>query len=206
MSNRLLIIALICFVAVAIHGQEPSARKAVLLSLAAPGLGHRYINGDRWGATGSALIMAETGLWLGLASAEWQRRHARQSYQSMATARAGADIRGKDRRFYLLLSDYISSESYVDDLLIRRRWDQLGYASDAANQWEWISEADWHSYRRLRAQADTWIRRRSLLISSLVANRILASLSSILSVRRSKANTSVSVSANTRGLHIVWSI
>ncbi len=206
MIKQSLMWAAMSLLAIAAHSQQPSSRKAGLLSLAAPGLGHRYANGDGWGTAGSAFILAEAGLWLGLASAEWQRRHSRQSYQSIATSRAGAEIRGKDRRFYLLLGDYSSSSAYVEDLQIRRRWDQLAYASDAANQWKWSTDADWATYRKLRAQADTWSRRRSLLISSLVANRVLAALSAVLSVRRSRLGTPVSISASAHGVHVVWSI
>ena len=196
----------VCLFTLAARAQEPSARKAALLSFAVPGLGHRYVTGDHWGATGSAFITAEIGLWLGFASTEWQRRHTRQSYRSIATSRAGADIAEKNRRFFLLLGDYRSSESYVEDLLVRRRWDQLTYANDAANQWKWASDADWQTYQRLRAQSDTWSRRRTLVISSLVANRLLAALSSVLSARRGRSGSPVSISASTLGVHVVWAI
>lgn len=193
MLPRSLLIALLCLGAGTGHAQDRSAGKAAALSLLVPGLGHRYLEGGRWDRPGAAFVLAEAGLWLGLGSALWQRGQTVQSYRTLAAGRAGALVEGKDRRFFVNLGAYSSSDAYVENHLLRRRWDQLSYVSDPAYQWRWSSEEDRQTYMRLRRQADTWSRRRTVFISTLAINRVLAALTTLLAARRDDPASTVSV-------------
>ena len=193
MVPRTLLVALLCLGAGAGHAQDRSAGKAAALSLLVPGLGHRYLEGGRWDRPGAAFVLAEAGLWLGLGSALWQHGQTVQSYRTLAAGRAGALVEGKDRRFFVNLGAYSSSDAFVEDHLLRRRWDQLSYVSDPAFQWRWSSEEDRQTYMHLRRQADTWSRRRTVFISTLAINRVLAALTTLLAARREEATPLVSL-------------
>ena len=78
----------------------------------------------------------------------------------------------------------MSSDEFREDLLRRRFWEQVNLVNDPAFQWQWASEEDLQNYRRLRDDADAWGRRRTLFISTLVANRLLAALTAIRAARR----------------------
>ena len=163
--------------------------KAAAMSLLLPGLGHRYVNNGSWRGAASFFVLAETGFWLSLLGADWQQNQAVESYRTLAVSRANAQLDGKDRRFFLTLGVYMSSDAYREDQLRRRLWDQVNYVSDPAFQWQWASEEDLQTYRQLRDDADAWGRRRTLFISTLVANRLLAALTSMRAARR--ANNAV---------------
>ena len=161
-----------------------SPGKAAALSLLVPGLGHRYVNSGSWRGAASFFVLAEATFWLGLLGADWQQGQAVESYRTLATARADAQLEGKDRRFLLNLGIYMSSDEFREEQLRTRFWDQVNYVSDPAFQWEWASAEDLQDYRRLRDDADAWGRRRTLFISTLVANRLLAALTSLRATRR----------------------
>ncbi len=193
MMLRSLLLALLFLAAGSGYAQDRSAGKAAAFSLLVPGLGHRYLEGGQWSSPGAAFVLAEAGLWLGLGSALWQRGQTVQSYRTLAAGRAGALVEGKDRRFFVNLGAYSSSDAYVEDHLLRRRWDQLSYVSDPAYQWRWASEEDRQTYIRLRRQADTWSRRRTVFISTLAINRALAALTTLLATRREESAPVVSL-------------
>jgi hypothetical protein len=161
-----------------------SAGKAFALSLVLPGLGHRYAHGGDWDGSASVFVAAEAAFWLGLAGSQWQHAQAVQSYEAFAAERAGAQVEGKERRFFLNLAQYASSDAYVEEQLRNRNWDQLGYVEDPGYRWAWASEEDRERFRALRDDADGVRRRRTLFASALVANRLLAALTSIRAARR----------------------
>ncbi len=161
-----------------------SPGKAALLSLLLPGLGHRYAHDGSWRGAASLFALADAGFWLGLAGAQWQPDQVVQSYRTLAAAGAGAQLDGKDRRFFLNLAAFPSSDAFREAQLRNRAWDQIDYVSDPAFQWHWTSETDFRTYRRLRDDADAWSRRRTLFISTLVANRLLAALTALRAANR----------------------
>lgn len=175
---------------------EKSVRRAFGLSLLMPGLGHRYADGGRWSRTASLHLGSEVGLWLSLAGLAWRRDHLVQSYETLAATRAGADLAGKDRQFFINLATYRSSQDYLDEQLRARAWDQIDYVSDASFQWAWASEEDFEAFRDRRDAAESTSRRRTLVITLLVANRFAAALTSIRAVN--KANEAL----HTAGLHL----
>lgn len=173
---------------------EPSKRsagKALALSLAVPGLGHRYANNGSWGKTGSFFLAADVGILINLVGARWREGDLEESYRTLASSRAGADLDGKSRAFLLSLGQYESSEEFRDVLLRTRQWDRLESAEDPANQWEWSSETDRLEYRELRNDAESMGRRASWLIGALVANRVISGVTAMLSAR-SRSGTDVS--------------
>ena len=156
----------------------PTPQKAFLRSLVLPGWGHSYAQGS-WRGMATVYAGADIGLWLGMINANWRRNNLVQSYETLAASRAGADIAGKDRTFYLNLATYMSSDDYLSAQLRNRAWDRVDYVNDPSFQWTWSTEDDFFSFRDMRDDAESLRRRRSVFIALLVANRLLSGISSI---------------------------
>lgn len=161
-----------------------STGKAVALSLLMPGLGHRYVHDGSWRGAASFFGLADVSFWLGLLGADWRHAQVVESYRTLAISRAEADLNGKDRRFLLNLGLFLSSDDFREMQLRNRAWDQVDYVSDPAFQWRWASETDFQDYRALRDDADAWSRRRTLFISMLIANRLIAAVTALRAARR----------------------
>lgn len=181
--------------------QDTSAGKAFGLSLVLPGLGHRYVNLGQWSGWARTYAAADVSLWLGLIGGEWHRDQLEQSYRTLASSSAGADLSGKDRTFYLNLASFESSDVYRDTMLRNRSWDRISYVDDPAYHWAWESEADYNRFRDLRDDAESLKRRRSILIASLVANRLISGAIAARSAGRSRrAQLSAALGAPVEGL------
>ncbi len=186
----LLVLLVVCAAPRAVRGQaaparDVSAKKAFALSLAAPGLGHRYVHGGRWRG-GAAFALADAALWAGLGASLWKGSALANDYQTLAVSRAGAAGPDQPRSFYLNLATYRSQQEQIDNLLRQRLWDAVPRASDPANYWAWASEADFARYRRLRERSEALRRRAPTLAALLVANRFLSGLSALRAAGRAE--------------------
>lgn len=191
----LLSLSLLALIVLPSQGQERptipdpegrSAGKAFGLSVLLPGLGHRYVNDNQWTGWAKTYAAADAGLWLALFGGEWQQDHLVQSYTTLARGSAEAQVDGKNRTFFLNLASFESSDVYRETMLRNRAWDQIGYVDDPAFQWEWQSEEAYNRFRDLRNDAETLRRRRSILIASLVANRLISGAIAARSAGRSR--------------------
>lgn len=184
-------------------GREISAGKAFALSLLLPGLGHHYVHGGDWSGWATTFALVDAGLWTGLVGSEWRRDHLEQNYTTLAAASAGAEIEGKGRDFFLNMASYMSSDEYLATQLRNRNWTNLDDITDPANQWLWASEEDYVRYRTLRENAESLQRRRSFIITTLVANRLIAGVAALRGARRAnRAPASLSLSVPPRGSEI----
>lgn len=174
--------------------EERSAKKAFALSLVFPGWGHQYAQGGSWKGRATLHAGAEIGLWLGLITGEWRRNHFIENYETLAATHGNAQIDGKDRTFFLNLATYLSSDEYLSFQLRNRAWDRVDYVADPAFHWNWDSSDDFQDFRELRDDAESLRRRRGILIALLVANRIVAGISSISAANKANANFQVSFS------------
>ena len=165
---------------------HPSAGKAFGLSMLLPGLGHRYVHDRKWTGWARTYAAADVSLWLGLIGGEWHRDQLVQSYTTLARGSADALVDGKDRTFYLNLASFRSSDEYRETMLRNRAWDRVDYVDDPAYQWSWNSESSYNRFRDLRDDAETLRRRRSILIASLVANRLISGAIAARSAGRSR--------------------
>lgn len=180
------------------HAQDsPSRGKALLLSLALPGLGHRYVNDGSWDGAASLFVAADAGLWLALASTIVRHGNLTDGYRTLASLRAGADVSGKDRTFFLTVGTYRSSEEFVEEQLRARAWDQVDYVDSRSYQWKWQSEADFQRFRTLREDAETMRRRRPVIAAVLVGNRLISGLLAIRAAgRQERPDVSVSMTSS----------
>lgn len=180
--------------------RETSGGKAFVLSLVLPGLGHQYVHGGDWSGWATVFALADIGLWTSLAGAEWRRNHLEGNYETLAATSAGADVDGKSRDFFLNLASFQSSDEYVETQLRNRNWRNLDAIADPSNQWMWASEDDFLRFRDMRDDAESLRRRRSFIITTLVANRLIAGVSSLRAARRAgRAEATFSLSVPPHG-------
>lgn len=191
---------------------EKVPQRAFGMSLVLPGWGHRYAQNGSWRGRATFFALAEAALWVGILQSNRRQDHLVQSFETLAAARAGADITGKDRTFFLNLATYRSSDEFLTLQLRNRAWDQIDYVSDPAFQWDWQSEADFAKFRDLRDDSESFRRRRPVLVALLVANRLVAGISAIRAVNKANALepevalTAAPASAYTNNpmLHLRW--
>lgn len=176
--------------------REVSSGKAFALSLVLPGLGHRYVQGGDWGGWATVFALADAAIWGSLAGSEYRRDHLVDNYTTLAATRAGADVEGKSRNFFLNLASYATSEEYLSTQLRNRSWSDIESIADPANQWAWSTEEDFQRYRGLREDAESLRRRRSYLITTLVANRLISGFAALRGAR-SGATAAISYSLST---------
>ena len=171
-----------------------SSGKAFALSMIAPGLGHRYVRGGDWGRWGTAFALTDAGLWVGLLGTSRRRSHLVESYRTLATRHAGVDPSGKDRTFYLNAATYRSSQAFTDAQFRNGALDQVTYAADPSFQWQWDTEEHFLRFRELREDAESLRRRRSVLIASLAANRLIAGVAALRAAGRTgRSNLRISL-------------
>lgn len=164
-----------------------SPRKALALSLLVPGLGHRYVHDGSWDGAATFFGLADAGLWLGLLGTDVRRDHLVHDYRTLAATRADAEVEGKSRQFFLHLATYRSSDEFLDVQLRSRNWTDIGFVAERTNQWSWETEADFNAFRSMREEAESLRRRRTLLLSTLVANRIIAGVTALRAANRANA-------------------
>ena len=163
--------------------------KAAAYSILLPGLGHRYANEGRWNRRAALYTITDVVLIAGLISSEWQRRHLVESYQTWAVSYAGVTPAGKDRRFYVTIGNYLSSDEYKEKQLQDRRIDLIAYVSSPESQWTWSRIEDLQKYRDLRKDSESWAQRRGSFIAALVANRLISAVSALITTRRKHDRT-----------------
>lgn len=163
---------------------QPSAKKALALSLLVPGLGHRYVHGGDWDGWASLFAIADAGLWAGLLGVELRRDHLVEGYQTLAAQHAGVDPTGKGRAFYVNVATYESSDAFTEAQLRSRNWERVNYADDPSFQWEWATGAHFQHFRETREKSESLRRRRTFIVTTLVANRLIAGVTALRAARR----------------------
>lgn len=163
--------------------QEKSSFKAFALSMLLPGLGQRYLQDGQWNGWAPVFTGADAALGLRLAGTIWYRDQQVEAYRTLAAGSAGADVESKNRSFFVQMAAYESQKRYVEYLLRSRQWVALEEAEDPSRFWNWSSEDDWDRYRETRSNADALNRRRTILITALVANRLVSGVTALLQAR-----------------------
>lgn len=180
---------------------EKSGFKAFALNLLVPGLWQRYLSGGQWNGWAPVFAGADAALGMSLAGTIWYRKQQLEAYRSLAVGHANAAIDGKDRAFFVQMAAYRSQERYVEHLLRSRQWANLQRAEDPSRFWNWRSEEALEEYKSTRNNVDALGRRRTILITAMVANRIVSGVTALLQARSSDSlpKTSVHVAPDVRG-------
>ena len=174
----------------------PSVAKAILLSLAVPGLGHRYANHNAWTGKAKVYFAADLALILGYAGTTWREGAVIESYETLASTHAGGLV-NQSRQYYVNLAQYQSSDLYADALLRNRQWQKLDALEDLNNQWNWDNENNWNRFQDQRLNAESLSRNATIMVTALITNRIFASIGAAIQANKAKNVTTTAEVAST---------
>ncbi len=154
--------------------------QAFLMSLVVPGTGELYAGA----VVKSRIFMAaEIGGLASLISFRHLGQWREDDYRNYAAREAGADVEGKDERFFDVLGFYSSREEY----------NKVGGAFDPAREyypdteayfWRWSSADARNRYRDLKNDSKSFYRNADFALGFLIANHVLSAVDAYWSVKR----------------------
>lgn len=154
--------------------------RAFLMSLILPGSGEQYTGS----ITKSRIFMAaEVGGWASLISFKHLGKWREDDYKLLAAREAGADVDGKDERYFDVLGFYTSREEYnkVGGAFDRTR---EYYPDTEAYFWNWNSPAARERYRDLKNDSKSYYRNADFALGFLIANHFLSAVDAFWSAKR----------------------
>lgn len=154
--------------------------QAFMMSLVIPGTGEQY--------TGSIVksrvfMAAELGGWVSLISFKHLGKWRQDDYRLLAATEAGAQVDGKDDRYFDVVGFYDSREEY----------NKVGGAFDPERPyypdtdeyfWNWSSEAARKRYRDLKNDSKSYYRNSDFALGFILANHFLSAVDAFWSARR----------------------
>ncbi|MGB5106642.1 MAG: hypothetical protein WBP29_01360 [Candidatus Zixiibacteriota bacterium] len=154
--------------------------RAFLMSLIIPGAGEQYTGS----ITKSRIFMAaEVGGWVSLLSFKHLGKWREDDYKLQAAREAGADVAGKDDRYFDVVGFYSSREEYNK---IGGAFDQTReyYPDTEAYFWNWSSQAAREKYRDLKNDSKSYYRNADFALGFLIANHFLSAVDAFWSAKR----------------------
>ncbi len=154
--------------------------RAFAMSLIVPGTGELY--------TGSTLksrifMLAEVGGWASLISFKHLAKWREDDYRLLAAREAGADVEGKDERYFDVVGFYDSREEYNK---VGGAFDPSRpyYPDTEAYFWNWSSEAARERYRDLKNDSKSYYRNSDFALGFILVNHFLSAVDAYWSAKR----------------------
>jgi hypothetical protein len=154
--------------------------RAFLMSLVLPGTGEQY--------TGSilksrAFMFAEIGGWASFISFKHLGKWRKDDFKLLAAREAGADVNGKDDRFFDVLGFYSNREDYNK---VAGAFDPSRpyYPDTEAYFWNWSSADARERYRNLKNDSKSYYRNSDFALGFILANHFLSAIDAFWSARR----------------------
>lgn len=154
--------------------------RAFAMSLVVPGTGELY--------TGSTLksrifMLAEVGGWVSLISFKHLSNWREDDYRLLAAREAGADVDGKDERYFDVVGFYDSREDYnrVGGVFDPNR---EYYPDNEEYFWNWSSDAARERYRDLKNDSKSYKRNSDFALGFILANHFLSAVDAYWSAKR----------------------
>ena len=160
---------------------EKSSRVAFLRSLVMPGWGHHYIDKKNW-RPGQYHMGADVFMILSYVSIRLRNNQLKNDLETFALAKAGIDLRYKNRDTFLAIADFDNLEDYNDFQLRSRNWDDL-IIDSAENRWNWFNDEDRFRYQNRRERIDKNSNQLPALITLMVANRVISGIGAFVKAR-----------------------
>jgi len=150
-------------------------------SLVLPGWGQR-----RQGNTTYANVLTglEVAFWGGIlgwnAYEDWRMADSRR----WSALKAGADLSGKDGRFFEAMALYPDMVTYNAVQYSGLGDPDLAYPESSGFEWRWDSQGSWRHYRKLRRLARRADNLATLALGGVVAVRLVGAASALITGRR----------------------
>jgi hypothetical protein len=166
--------------------QQPKERtfknpwQAFLMSAVLPGAGEHYAEA---GLKSKVFFVSEIGLWSALISFRHLGNWRKADYQLQAATAAGADIAGKDDRYFDVLGFYDSREDYNK---IAGVYDHTRayYPDTKPYFWKWESTDARMKYRDLKNDSKSYYRKANFSLGLILANHLISAADAYWSAKR----------------------
>lgn len=154
----------------------PSKKKAIILSLLAPGTGELYLSDwkfERWGS-GKYFATTEVLFWAThfytRAYSGWLKEDAR----ALAARKAGVDIRSpKPAKYYVNIGKYRDIYTY-NETQRRATGTEFLYDETDANYWQWQKDSDRRKYDKMRADTKRFRQVSTYMYFGLFVNHVMS--------------------------------
>jgi len=161
--------------------EEVDPRGALWRSLLVPGWGHHYVDKQNWNR-GKYHLAADVILIASYFGVNARANSLEDDLEILARSKANTEITGKGRSFELAVSNFNSQAEYNDFQRRTRNVDQLFEGDEFF--WEWESQADRLDFEDTREKIDRNENQLPVLISLMVANRVISGVSSFVRARK----------------------
>lgn len=165
---------------------RPSPRGAFLRSMVLPGWGHQYIDKTDW-KRGQYHMAADAVMILSYLGVKSRVNYLEGNLETFALSKANADLSGRNREFFLAISNFDNLDEYNDFQLRTRNWNNL-LADTPENQWNWTVDGDRLEYQDMRERIDKNKNQLPALVTLMVANRVISGLNAFVRARKIWSN------------------
>ncbi len=154
-----------------------SSRRAMLLSLLVPGLGHHYLGRH---AIAARYYAAEAMALAGFAHTSGYSRRLFAESRTWAYRYAGIEKGADDEYYWQAVGEYMDSErgsvdrqsGHNQDLRLMGMYENVYWRDD--QQWSWLDEEKREEYNHLREIATGFKTASAFFIAGMVVNRAIA--------------------------------
>lgn len=159
---------------------ERNPWKAFLMSAVVPGAGEYYAGS---GLKSKMFFAAEAGLWSALVSFRHLGAWKKDDYRLQAITAAGADVEGKDDRYFDVLGFYESREEYNK---VAGAYDhsRVYYPDTKSYFWKWESDAAREKYRDLKNDSKSYYRKANFSLGLIAINHLISAADAYWSAKR----------------------
>jgi len=151
---------------------------AFFRSLLLPGWGQHYAEAH---TKRNVFFGIEVGLWLTYFGFTQYANWREEDYKTYAATHAGADLDGKNNRFFINVGNFDSVYEYNQYRLKQRNFADY-YVDKDTYFWQWQSPGHRAHFDQLRISADTADNRAVFTLGAIVANHLFSAIDAILSV------------------------
>jgi hypothetical protein len=154
------------------EGNRKSVSRAILLSLALPGLGEMYV-----GKTSRAIgfFTAEAGIWISYAYFKQRQSWFRDDYINLAVAHAGVNPSGKNDFFFNMVGFYDNRDDYNKVSRVYTRSNPF-FPETPAWDWQWESADLRSQYRDIKNSSNAQGRNANFALGFALANRVISAI------------------------------
>lgn len=154
--------------------------RAFLMSVVLPGAGEHYAGA---GLKSKVFFISEVGLWSALISFRHLGNWRKDDYRLQAATAAGADVAGKDDRYFDVLAFYDSREEYNK---VAGAYDhtRVYYPDTKTYFWKWESTDARMKYRSLKNDSKSYYRKANFVLGLILANHLISAADAYWSAKR----------------------
>jgi len=159
--------------------KRKSSTKAILLSLAVPGLGEWYA-GRKSRAVG--FFLAEAGIWASYTLFKFKQSWLEDDYINFAIQHAGANPNDKSDHYFDMLGFYNSRDIYNKNSLVYSRENPF-FPETPDWDWQWQSDELRNQYREIKNSSKAQNRNANFVLGVALANRVISAVDAWWSVK-----------------------